>query len=146
MPTYQPPPHDLIALLLAQGLIDDAGAARLNTRVEDTWIPLGKILRQQNLVSMGELIDILQMQDVEPLVPLGEIAVREGYCSAADVERALKLQLELSPNVIEILLREEHCDPLRLCTALALYVRQLEQRLREYQPERERAVTGGSSF
>ncbi len=119
----------LLGLLVDEGLLSRALAETLAARVRDSWIPLGKILRQQGSLTMGQLMDLLQEQANAPSQRLGELALRLGLCSAVDIERALRTQAESSPHVIELLLREGHCEPEKLCRVLSRYVRQLEERL-----------------
>jgi hypothetical protein len=124
----------LLALLVEEGLISRAMADPLAARVRDSWIPLGKILRQQGSLTMGQLMDLLQEQANTPSMRLGELALQFGLCVPADIERALRTQRESSPHVIELLLREGHCEPEKLCRVLARYVRELEERLAAAQP------------
>ena len=119
----------LLDLLVAEGLISRAVAEPLALRVRDSWIPLGKILRQQGSLTMGQLMDLLQEQANTPRLRLGELALLHELCTPADLERALRTQRDSSPHVIELLLREGHCDPEKLCRVLARYVRDLEERL-----------------
>lgn len=123
------PADELLSLLVDDALISRAQAETLAARVRDGWIPLGKILRQQGSITMGQLMDLLQEQASSPHSRLGELAVRLEMCSQADVNRALQTQRETSPHLIDLLAREGHCDPDRLCRSLARYVRRLEERL-----------------
>ena len=129
MDPRQQPVEDVLDLLVEDALLSRAMADALVVRARDSWIPLGKILRQQGAISMGQLMDLLQEQANEPGTLLGEIAVRLGYCQKAEVERALETQREMSPHVIDLLLAEGTCDTDRLCRVLARYVRRLEERL-----------------
>jgi hypothetical protein len=123
----------LLELLVEEGLLRRDLAETLSARVRDSWIPLGKILRQQGSLTMGQLMDLLQEQANSPSLRLGEIAVQLGLCTPADLERALRTQREASPHVIDLLLREGLCEPEKLCRVLARYVRTLEERLSEAQ-------------
>lgn len=127
------PALGLLDLLLEEGLLSRAVAETLSARVRDSWIPLGKVLRQQGSLTMGQLMDLLQEQANAPSQRMGELAVQLGMCSAADLERALRTQRESSPHVIDLLLREGHCEPEKLCRVLSRYVRALEERLCESQ-------------
>jgi len=122
-------PDGLLELLVGDGLISQALADTLAARVRDSWIPLGKVLRQQGSLTMGQLMDLLQEQASSPTLRIGQLAMQLGMCSAAEVERALRTQRDSSPHVIELLLREGHCDPEKLCRVLSRYVRDLEERL-----------------
>jgi hypothetical protein len=119
----------LLDLLVDEGLIVRALADTLAARVRDSWVPLGKILRQQGALTMGQLMDLLQEQASSPTLRIGQLAMQLGMCSPAEVERALRTQRESSPHVIDLLLREGHCEPEKLCRVLSHYVRDLEERL-----------------
>jgi hypothetical protein len=134
MEQAHPPAAALLDLLVAEGLISRTVAEALAARTRDSWIPLGKVLRQQGSLTMGQLMDLLQEQANRPRMRLGELALELGLCSPADLGRALRTQHETSPHVIDLLLNEGHCEPAKLCRALSRYVRQLEERLGELQP------------
>jgi hypothetical protein len=124
-----PPADQLIELLLAEGAISPAAAEGLRTRVRESWMPLGKVLRQTGKVTIGQLFDALQTQSQEPGVWLGEICVRKGYCTETDIENALRLQTELSPHVIDVLVAEKACELDVLTRVVTRYVRTLESQL-----------------
>ena len=42
---------------------------------------------------------------------MGDLAVQLDLCTQADLERALRTQRGASPHVIDLLLREGHCEP-----------------------------------
>ncbi|SRR5260221_8088349 len=128
------PDSSLLGLLVEEGLLSRILTETLSARVRDSWIPLGKILRQQGSLTMGQLMDLLQEQANTPSLRLGELAVQRGWCTPADLERALRTQRETSPHLIDLLMRERHCEAERLCRVLARYVRQLEERLGLAQP------------
>ena len=60
---------------------------------------------------------------------VGELAVREGYCTEEEVDEALRLQREASPHALEAFLSEVPCDRERLTQVLIRYIRQLESRI-----------------
>ncbi|MBK7643248.1 MAG: hypothetical protein IPJ19_09380 [Planctomycetes bacterium] len=129
MHATQRDPDQLLALLVDEALISKAMAETLAARVRDSWIPLGKILRQQGSLTMGQLMDLLQEQANSPSMRMGDLAVQLGMCTPADLERALRSQRESSPHVIDLLVLEGHCDPEKLCRVLAHYVRGLEEQV-----------------
>ena len=127
------PASGLLELLVDEGLLRRDLADTLSARVRDSWIPLGKILRQQGSLTMGQLMDLLQEQANAPSMRLGDLAVQLGMCTPVDLERALRTQREASPHVIDLLLRGGLCEPEKLCLVLSRYVRALEERLSEAQ-------------
>lgn len=125
------PPQGLLDLLVTQQVITPASAEKVKTRVRDAWLPVGKILRQRGHLTMGELMDLLQMQTAEPHLRLGELAVREGYCAEEDVQEVLRIQRETSLHPLEVLLGEPDCDRERLLEVVLRYVRELESQIAE---------------
>jgi hypothetical protein len=128
----QMPPEsrfEFLDFLVESGVIAAADSEALKSRTRDEWIPLGKILRQQGHLTMGQLMELLQLQAREPDILIGELAVRQGQCSRQDVAEALRIQSDTSPHPLELLLQDRTCDHDRLLAALATYVRRLEARL-----------------
>ncbi len=124
-------PPGLLEMLVDEQLLPVSAAADIRTRVRDAWVPIGKILRQRGHLTMAEMMHLLEMQTAEPHLRLGELAVREHFCTEADLEEALRLQREGSPHPLEIVLTEIPCDRDRLCRVLLRYIRQLETRTAE---------------
>jgi hypothetical protein len=128
----QTPPEsrfEVLDLLVEIGVISAATAWSLKSRTRDEWVPLGKVLRQQGHLTMGQLMELLQLQSREPDTLLGDLVVRRGLCTRAQITEALRIQSESSPHPIDLLLHDRSCDQERLLAALATYVRRLESRL-----------------
>jgi hypothetical protein len=128
----QTPPEsrfEVLDVLVEIGVITGAKAWSIKSRTRDEWVPLGKVLRQQGHLTMGQLMELLQLQAREPDTLLGELAVRAGLCTRAELTEALRIQSETSPHPIDLLLQDGECDHERLVAALATYVRRLESRL-----------------
>lgn len=119
----------LLDVLVSDQVLSKADADVVRSRLRDSWVPLGKILRQHGKLSMSQLLDALQAQQETPGRLLGELCVSRGYCTVADVVDALRLQREVSPHVIDVLVQDGTCDLAKLCTSLARYVRDLEGRV-----------------
>jgi hypothetical protein len=122
-------PDELVGLLLNEGVIDSTTAEATLERLRDSWIPLGRILRQHNKLSMSHLMQLLQLQSGEPHLRLGELAVREGFCSDADVRDALRMQREVSPHLLDMLAGDPKVELGKLMQVATRYVRLLEARL-----------------
>lgn len=122
---------ELLDQLVADGVIAHGRVEILKKRLQAEWTPLGKILRQRGHLTMRQLVNLLQLQDATPTVPLGELAVREGLCSATDLEEALRIQSSSSPHLFELLAHDEACDQQRLFAFVLRYVRGLELRVSE---------------
>lgn len=120
------PVLDLFDALVRERLIDSSQAEILRRRAQSAWQPLGKILRQRGFITMEQLIGLLDRQAREPAKRLGDLAVEAGYCTQGQLEECTAAQRDSSPHPIELLLSEEHLDPVRLLRALVPYLRQLE--------------------
>jgi hypothetical protein len=129
METQKPPSEELLDLLVEEGAVASADADSVRTRHRDTWIPLGKILRQKGWLTMGQLVEILQLQAQYPSLRLGDIVVERGHCTRAQLAEALRTQRDLSPHVLELLESSTSVEPEKLLRAVTRYVRALEARI-----------------
>jgi hypothetical protein len=89
----------------------------------------GRTLLELGLVTWSEVTSLLGIQADEPHLRLGELAVREGMCSQADLDLALGLHLRGNPHPLELLMADERLDPAHLREVLVGYVRHLEGRV-----------------
>lgn len=127
MDLSRPNSSDLYTILVEEGVLTRDAAAELRQRVTDSWVPLGKLLRQRSLITMTQLLDLLDVKSREPSARIGDLAVRAGYCTREQIDVCLAQQRELSPHPLELLTRDRDCDPIRLCQALTRYVRELDE-------------------
>lgn len=93
------------------------------------WRPVGEILIRNGILSLTQVASLIGMQAGEPQLRIGDLAVREGLCSAAQVEQALESQRSSCPGPVELLLRDDRIDGEQLLDALLMYARFLEGRL-----------------
>jgi hypothetical protein len=128
MPAPSNLPLGLLDMLVEEGLTSPSTVAKIRIKAKEAWVPIGKILRQRGHLTMIQLMRILELQTSEPHLRLGELAVREGFCTEEDILEALRLQREASPHALELLLSEVQCDQKQLCRVLIRYIRQLESR------------------
>lgn len=129
METQKPPSEELLDLLVEEGAVASTDADSVRTRHRDTWIPLGKILRQKGWLTMGQLVEVLQLQSQHPGLRLGDIAVERGYCTRAQIDDALRTQRDLSPHVLDLVGSTGSVEPEKLLRAVTRYVRALEARI-----------------
>jgi hypothetical protein len=122
-------PYGLLQMLVLEGTISITTASRIQEKAHAAWLPIGQILRDRGHLTSDQVFRLLQMQAEEPHLLLGELAVREDMCTQRQIEDALRHQRESSPHVLEVILNESQCDPIRLCRTLVRYVRQLEARI-----------------
>ena len=136
METQKNPSEELLDLLVEEGAVARTVADSVRSRHRDTWVPIGKILRQRGWLSMAQLVDLLQLQSRTPGLRLGEIALECGYCTAGQLEDALRIQRETSPHVLDLLAEAQGVEPERLLRAVTHYVRALEARIHTTPVER----------
>lgn len=93
------------------------------------WIPFGRILIRQGILTVRQVMGLVAIQATEPHVRIGDLAVREGHCTPEDVARCLDLQSRASPGPIEMLLRDGDVSDDKLVNALVGYIHHLEGRV-----------------
>jgi hypothetical protein len=128
MESKKAPNEELLDLLVEEGAIPRPVAEALRGRLRETWMPIGKILRQKGWLSMPQLTEILQLQSQSPL-RLGELACARGYCTAAQIEEALQVQREMSPHALDLVFQTAGIDVEKVLKGVTRYVRTLETRL-----------------
>jgi hypothetical protein len=119
---------DVLDMLVLEGLTSSSTARNLRSKVQEAWLPLGKILRQRGRLTMEQMMRLLVMQTTETNLRFGELAVREGYCTADDIEEALRLQRDTSPHALEVFLADVPCDREQVIQFMIRYIRHLEAR------------------
>lgn len=120
----------LWAELVAHGVLERelVEAFRLATP-GDPWVPLGKVMLDEGVITLRQVMDVLAAQSAAPEARFGEIAVRDGHCTVADVRRCLDIQARETPGSIEYALADVDVPPGRVIAALASYARYLERRI-----------------
>ena len=125
-----PKPYtDLIALLVEEGLLPRSSAPEIELTPRVPWAAIGSVLIEHGKLTMDDLAALLEMQTLEPHLRLGELAVREGYCTSADIEQALWVQASASRPPLDAILSEIQGDREKLCRVLLRYIGQLEARM-----------------
>lgn len=112
------------------------------SRADTSRVPLGRILIRERVLSVRQVMALISMQIEEPDIRIGDLAVREGFCTTEDIERCLDVQLATCSASVEDLLQDgEVAEPL-LIHALVGYVRFLEQQLENKSADRA-TLAGG---
>lgn len=119
-------PDDLLDVLVAEGALSIPAAERVRARAREAWLPLGRILRQQGLLTSDQLLELLDAQGTCPGVRFGELALERGFVTEAQLERALELQRDLSPHLLELALHDPEIDHERVVPAVVRYLRLFE--------------------
>ena len=94
--------------------------------LEMRWIPLGEVLLREGIIRVSQMMTLLDMQVDEPDLRIGDLAVREGFCTHESIQRALAIQREQSPHPVELLLQDPRADQASLLDGVLSYVRHLE--------------------
>lgn len=119
-------PDDLLDVLVTEGALTIPAAERVRARAREAWLPLGKILRQQGVLTSEQLLELLDQQATRPGARFGELALEQQFYTEAQLERALALQRDLSPHLLELALHEPELDHDRLVPAVVRYLRLVE--------------------
>ena len=129
--TQRPSHHELLWESLAtSGAISAELIQELKQRwTPDSWKPLGELLLRDGKLTVRQVAGLLGVQAEEPHVRIGDLAVREGFCSRAEIEQALQDQRDRCPGPIDILLQDQRVERDELLDALLRYVRFLEGRV-----------------
>lgn len=98
---------------------------------ETPWVPLGRILIREGVLSVRQVMGLVAMQVAEPHIRIGDLAVREGLCTPEEVAHCLDKQAASSPGPIHMLLKDENVSKDRLVNALVGYIHFLEGQLEE---------------
>ena len=120
---------DLLAELAREGVIDTAAATRLAARRDAARPRIVHILRKQGALSASQLLVLLEEQARNPEVRIGELAVRAGMCTQAQVDAALAEQREREPHVLDLIEPGDVADAQRFAAVLARHVVALEREL-----------------
>jgi hypothetical protein len=118
---------DLLAELVRAGAIDAAAAERIGARREASRPRIAHILRERGVLSPSQLLRLVQEQQRSPDVRLGELAVRCGMCTQAQVDEALAEQREREAHVLELVEPEDVRDRERFAEVLAKRLISLER-------------------
>ncbi len=92
--------------LIDVGNCDEALVSEYATKHSEKWIPLGQILIEMRSITLKQVMSLLSMQAEDPALRIGDLAVREGYCTRQDIDAAIEIQRNQSPHPIELLLRD----------------------------------------
>lgn len=116
------------------GAIDADLAREFQDTAHQTWVPLGQILVERRVLEMSTLMSLLAMQADEPSVRIGDLAIREGHATHAEVEEALAEQRRRSPGPVELMIADKRVEARGVLGPLLNYLRFLEGKVRTLQP------------
>lgn len=105
-------------------------AQELKNATIESWIPLGRILLDLELITIAELSVVLEAQERERDALFGDLVVELGVVTQAELELALIEQTARSRHAVLVALDDPRLVPEQLLLALSRYVSRLEQRRR----------------
>ena len=123
------PLDDFWVFLVRTGSFEDEVIREHRDRHRERWTPLSSLLIDEHVLEMSQVAVLLRKQLQEPHMRIGNLAVREGYCSREDVDRMLALQEERCPHPVDLILGDDRIDASVAVDALKSYVRHLEGRV-----------------
>jgi hypothetical protein len=106
------------------------------SRSDTSRVPLGRILIRERVLSVRQVMTLVSMQIEEPDVLIGDLAVREGFCTKEAIDQCLDVQLATCSASVEDLLQDGNVSEPLLVHALVGYLRFLEQQLEIKNDER----------
>ncbi|QDU69865.1 hypothetical protein [Engelhardtia mirabilis] len=119
----------LLRILNNSGVVDADLAAELSDKASRPVNPIGRMMLERQLLSVHQVGVILGRQADDPTALFGEIAVKEGFCTLAQVEKMIEVQTKQSPHVLDVALADDRIDKLALLRMAAVYIRHLESRI-----------------
>lgn len=106
-------PFDFAQFLIDRDAIDEAHATEIRRISAGERVPIGQLLMQSGMLSVRQIMRVLEMQADAPSERFGQLAVRAGYITMRQLEDGLQLQQRTRRHAIEVvarmgLLREQH--------------------------------------
>ncbi len=113
--------------VLATSELDDDTRDTIRQHFEGrNRVPLGKILIQRGFMNLKQVSRLLQIQATEMTMRIGDLAVREGYCTPRQLREAIDVQHALNFESILELIATSQVDANQLVEGLLRYVHHLE--------------------
>lgn len=117
---------DFAQFLADRGLIDEQAVECVRKRASNERTPIGQILVMQGLLTVRQVMNLLEIQADAPTVRFGELAVRVGYLTTLQLEDALTYQRSHRRHQIEVVFQERLLSKPDLDSAVVGYVQFLE--------------------
>ncbi len=117
---------DLARFLADRQMIDESAVEAVRHRSATERTPIGQILVMRGLLTVRQVMNLLELQSETPTVRFGELAVRVGYLTTLQLEDALRFQRTHRRHQIEIVFQEGLLSKADLDSAVVGYVQFLE--------------------
>lgn len=112
--------------LFRLGLITAEVREYVRGKTEELRVPIGRVLINNGRLRIKQVMTILEEQADNPSLLFGEIAIRQGVLTPAEVDEALCEQASASSHPADILVREKLVDSDKLLPAVVDYLKLLE--------------------
>lgn len=123
--------NDFCQFLQQRGALPEEVVARIQRRAAVSRAPIGKLIIERGLMTSPQVMEVLRMQAQEPGMRFGELAVRAGFLSAAELEITLQIQAARRRHPAEVLRSEGLIPEGEFWLHLMEYLSDLERSIRE---------------
>ena len=117
---------DFSRFLLDRGLLSAKTAASVRDRSHNERLQIGQILVMNGVLSVRQVMEVLEAQVEDPGVRFGELAVTLGHLTTVELEAALRQQREYRRHQMEIVLKDGLVPRSELDAVTVKYVELLE--------------------
>lgn len=117
---------DFCRFLADHALVTREQADSLRKQAMSAQVPLGRILLQQHIMDVRQVMQVLYLQADEPDVRFGELAIRLGFLTREQLQRALREQRIQAQHPAEVLRDRGILMADELLDALITYVKRME--------------------
>ncbi len=125
---------DFARFLHDRGLLSAEAAASVRERSHNERLQIGQVLVMNGVMSLRQVMQVLEAQAEHPQVRFGELAVMLGHLTTVELEGALRQQREYRRHQMEIVLRDELVPRRELDAVTVKYVELLEMSAAESRP------------
>ncbi|MGH1343635.1 MAG: hypothetical protein ACRBN8_18905 [Nannocystales bacterium] len=117
---------DFCTFLVDRGLMEPSDAEDVRARAASERTPIGQLLVMRGVLSVRQVMTLLELQADLPGVRFGELALRVGYVTTVQLEDALKFQATHRRHQIAIVAQDGQLARPDLDAAVVAYVHFLE--------------------
>lgn len=119
-------PVDFCQFVIDRGLIQTEAAESVRSRAMSERTPIGRLLVMRGVLSVRQVMNLLELQADLPGVRFGELGLRVGYVTTVELEEALKYQATHRRHQIEIVDQDGLLAEPDLAATVVAYVQFLE--------------------
>ena len=121
------PDFDFAQFLLDRKYIGAAAAAKVRLKADTARVPIGQILVMRGVLTIRQVMTVLEAQADEPDVRFGELAIRLGFLSTVALDAALREQAGSRVHQISVIRGAGILTEHELTLNMVAYVELLER-------------------